>query len=261
MHRFFGIATAATLASMSQLPHDLALTPAVLDDYLHDAERMAWLLATWESAKLIDREMHAAQVFKGPSPRARHDPVGRNALLRFAVDAAPREGLFCEFGVHKGETITHLAGHLAEHRPGTTIHGFDSFEGLPDDWFLGRKAGRFSLEGNAPLVPGNVALYKGWFDQTLPMFVPQHDAAAAFLHIDADLYSSTKTILDVFHAAKKIIAGTVIVFDEYFNYPGWQEHEYKAWREFVAAAGVKFEYLGMAPCHYSVAVRVTDVKW
>jgi hypothetical protein len=110
-------------------------------------------------------------------------------------------------------------------------------------------------------VPGNVALYKGWFDQTLPMFVPQHDAAAAFLHIDADLYSSTKTILDVFHAAKKIIAGTVIVFDEYFNYPGWQEHEYKAWKEFVAASGVKFEYLGMAPCHYSVAVRVTDVKW
>ena len=238
----------------------LPLDSAALDEYLHDAERMAWLLATWESARLIDREMHSAQVIKGAASKARHDPEGRNALLSFAIDKAPRHGLYCEFGVHQGETITHIAGCLSGQQISSQVHGFDSFEGLPDDWFLGRKAGRFSLGGNLPPVPDNVTLHKGWFSDTLPPFVAQHDGPAAFLHIDADLYSSAKTILDTFYEGRKIVAGTVIVFDEYFNYPGWQQHEYKAWKEFAESRGVAFEYLGMAPCHYSVAVLVRGIS-
>jgi hypothetical protein len=249
-------------------PFDLS----ALDEYLHDAERMAWLRATWQSAELIDREMHGALVFKGAQPKARHDPVGRNALLTHAIDLTLQgpvykqhrgATLFCEFGVHKGETITHIAGTLAERvveggagGGDVRVHGFDSFEGLPDDWFLGRKAGRFSLEGNTPLVPATVTLHKGWFKDTLPGFVARHAGPAGLLHIDADLYSSAKTILDVMHEHGRIVAGTVIVFDEYFNYPGWQEHEYKAWKEFVARTGTKFSYVGYAPCHYSAAVRV-----
>lgn len=238
-----------------------------LDDYLHDAERMAWVLATWESAKLIDSEMHRAQVFKGAQPKARHDTEGRNKLLTHALEVAMQAnanrgggaGLVCEFGVHKGETITHIAGIAATKLPSVVVHGFDSFEGLPDDWFLGRKAGRFSLEGNAPLVPANARLHKGWFKDTLPGFLREHREHAMFLHIDADLYSSAKTILDAMHGEGRIVAGTVIVFDEYFNYPGWKEHEYKAWKEFVERARVRFEYIGMAPCHYSVGVKVLEI--
>jgi hypothetical protein len=249
-----------TLAAMN-MPIDAAW----LDDYLHDAERMAWLRATWHSAALIDREMHGALVFKGPSPRARHDPAGRNALLTHAIDLALSGPIFaqyrgssliCEFGVHKGETITHIASTFVERAVDVHVHGFDSFVGLPDDWFLGRKAGRFSLDGAAPLVPANVTLHKGWFKDTLPEFVARHTGPAALLHIDADLYSSAKTILDVMHEHGRIVAGTVIVFDEYFNYPGWQEHEYKAWKEFVARTSTRFAYVGYAPCHYSVAVQV-----
>jgi hypothetical protein len=40
------------------------------------------------------------------------------------------------------------------------------------------------------------------------------------------------------------VAGTLIQFDEYFNYPGWQEGEYRAFKEFADANGVKFEYIG-----------------
>lgn len=241
------------------------LDPSGLEDFLHDAERMAWLRATWQSADLIDREMHGAAVFKGDRPKARHDPAGRDALLTHAIDLAlggpvhERHGdrtLFCEFGVHKGETITHVARVLVERGASVPVHGFDSFEGLPDDWFLGRKAGRFSLEGNAPTVPGNVTLHKGWFKDTLPRFAARHAGPAGFLHVDADLYSSTRTVLDVLHEHGRIVSGTVIVFDEYFNYPGWREHEYKAWNEFVQRTGIRFSYAGYAPCHYSVAVRV-----
>jgi len=236
-----------------------------LDEYLHDAERMAWVRATWQSAKLIDREMHGATVFKGADPQARHDVAGRNALLTHAIEIAletslygqyQAEALFCEFGVHEGETITHLAKTLASRHGDVIVHGFDSFEGLPDDWFLGRKAGRFSLGGNAPSVPSNVTLHKGWFKDTVPGFLRQHAGPASVLHIDADLYSSAITILNVMHEHGRIVTGTVIVFDEYFNYPGWQEHEYRAWKEFVNRTGIRFSYLGYAPCHYSAAVQV-----
>jgi len=62
-------------------------------------------------------------------------------------------------------------------------------------------------------------------------------------HIDCDLYSSTKTVFD--WLKPRIRAGT-IVFDEYFNYPNWHQHEFKAFKEFVEECHVKYEYLGYA---------------
>jgi hypothetical protein len=51
--------------------------------------------------------------------------------------------------------------------------------------------------------------------------------------------------------------GTVLVFDEYFNYPGWERHEFKAWREFAAAHGVDYEYVAYA--RQQVMVRIRDI--
>jgi hypothetical protein len=48
----------------------------------------------------------------------------------------------------------------------------------------------------------------------------------------------------------------VIVFDEYFNYPGWQLDEFRAWQEFVAKNAIKYEYIGYVSRHQKVAVRV-----
>jgi hypothetical protein len=52
-------------------------------------------------------------------------------------------------------------------------------------------------------------------------------------------------------------AGTVILFDEYFNYPGWERHEFKAWQEFVEEKSVEYEYLGYA--RQQVLVRVCSM--
>jgi len=52
----------------------------------------------------------------------------------------------------------------------------------------------------------------------------------------------------------------VIVFDEYFNFPGWEQHEYKAFQEFIAATNRTYEYIGCAPRHFSVAVKLGGVK-
>jgi hypothetical protein len=76
----------------------------------------------------------------------------------------------------------------------------------------------------------------------------------AFLHLDADLYSSTRTVLTAL--ASRLHEGTVILFDEYFNFPGWEEHEHRAWTEFVAEHRLRFDYLAFTADDEQVAVRL-----
>jgi hypothetical protein len=171
-------------------------------------------------------------------------------LLGFALSRAPQEGLVLEFGVEKGASLRHLAGLTAR-----TVHGFDSFEGLPGDWHGTREAkGAFSLQGRLPKVPGNARLHVGWFDATLPAFLAADPAACALIHVDCDIYASTVSVFT--NLGPRIRPGTVIVFDEYFNYPGWRQHEYKAFQEFIAASGLQYRYLGFSAEKGHVAVRI-----
>lgn len=117
---------------------------------------------------------------------------GREALLLEALKQISFDGLVCEFGVYKGHTLRIIADIL----PGRMAYGFDSFEGLPEGWRSGFGKGAFRVGiDNLPELPGNVKLYPGWFSATLPEMM-EHDARpAAFLHVDCDLYSSTKSVL------------------------------------------------------------------
>lgn len=171
-------------------------------------------------------------------------------LLKFALSRAPAEGLVLEFGVEKGASLRHLAGL----RRGQ-VHGFDSFEGLPGDWSGTKEgAGAFSLSGKLPKVPANAVLHVGWFDKTLAEFLAAEPADCALVHVDCDIYTSTVTIFE--QLCGRIKPGTVIVFDEYFNYPGWRAHEYKAFQEFIAASGLSYRYLGFAAEKGHVAVVI-----
>ena len=158
------------------------------------------------------------------------------------------EALICEFGVHSGRTINHIAS-LTD----LTVFGFDSFEGLPERWRDGFGKAHFKVN-EFPEVRKNVRLIKGWFTETLPDFVKKHDSPVGFLHIDCDLYSSTKSVLDILF--DRIKPGCVIVFDEYFNYSGWEEGEYKAFHEFLERSGLKYEYIGYNRRHEQVAVKI-----
>ncbi len=174
----------------------------------------------------------------------------RYDLLGFALAAAPTEGLVLEFGVAKGASLRHLAGLTARQ-----VHGFDSFQGLPEAWGgTGEAAGAFSTAGRLPRLPPNARLHVGWFDATLPDFLAAHPGPVALLHIDCDIYASTVTVLTAL--ADRIGPGTVIVFDEYFNYPGWRGHEWKAFQEFIAASGHAYSYLGYSAERGHVAVRI-----
>lgn len=171
----------------------------------------------------------------------------RELLWDFALSKRmPKEGLIAEFGVFEGYSINHIASKCNQ-----TIYGFDSFEGLQEDWAgCPRPKGSFNLNGKVPAVLENVVLIKGWFDKTLPEFLAKNEQPLTYLHLDADTYTATKTVLELI--SHRIVRGTVIVFDEYFGYPGWKEGEYKAWQELVTKNKIEYEYL----CFSSMIVAI-----
>jgi hypothetical protein len=176
----------------------------------------------------------------------------RDHLLRQVMrQAGDNGGLFLEFGVYKGDSINRLA----QLRPDVTFYGFDSFVGLPATWTMHSRQGAFDVGGRKPPVRHNVELVVGFYEETLEAFLAERpDTPVRFLHVDCDLYSSTKTIFA--HTQGRLRAGTIILFDEYFNYPGWQEGEYKAFMEFVTESGARFEYIGYCRSSEQMAVRL-----
>lgn len=194
--------------------------------------------AAASSERFAREAMSTASVFDHPI-----------ATLEHALSLAPGKGMALEFGVYTGRTLNVIAAA----REDKQVFGFDSFQGLPEDWRSNIPAGTFRTD-HLPDVPG-AELVVGWFENTLPDFLESHPEPVAFLHMDADLYSSTATVLG--HIGSRLRPGSVIVFDEYFNYPGWEQHEHRAWQEYVAQSGIEFRYEAYTCNHEQVAIIVT----
>ena len=171
-------------------------------------------------------------------------------VLATALDAWDQQGLALECGVYFGRSLRIIA----KASPGM-VHGFDSFQGLPEAWKANEPAGAYSTAGLTPEeLPHNVQLHRGWFSNTLPAFLATTPGELGFLHVDCDLYSSTRTVLEA--VADRIRPGTVIVFDDLLGYPGYEQHELRAWREFSSAAGLSFEVLACCLMGREVALRI-----
>jgi hypothetical protein len=196
--------------------------------------------AVISSADYIEKHLAGAMLFED-----------RKNLWNLALSRVQPGGLFCEFGVFEGDSINHFAKQLAG--SGNSIYGFDSFEGLKEDWY-GSQDPKGSLDrgGTLPVVLPNVHLIKGWFDTTVPEFLAQNEGHFSFLHFDADTYPTTRLLLDLLGG--RIGRGTVIVFDEYLGFPNWKNGEFRAWQEYVTRTGVTYEYLGFAP--RQAAIRI-----
>lgn len=190
------------------------------------------------SARFVREAMSAARTF--PHPRA---------TLEHALRLASADGMALEFGVASGTTLETIA----RARGGQHVYGFDSFDGLPEDWRAGFVRGTFRTD-EPPEVPG-AQLVIGLFADTLPGFLAEHPGPVAFLHLDADLRSSTTTVLE--HVGPRLRPGSVLLFDEYFNYPGWEEHEHRAWTEYVARTNVAFRYEAYTIDNEQVVVILT----
>lgn len=214
-----------------------------------EAEAMFQRAARWTE---LDRARLAAWNYikarsQGRCPRLLGCP---RDMFELAVEYAQVEGQILEFGVRFGTSIRQLAS-LSDQE----IHGFDSFEGLPEAWD-DAAAGEYSTGGVMPDVPERVHLHAGWFEDSLPPFIAVHPEPVRLMNIDCDLYSSTKTVLDAFR--DQIVPGTVLIFDEYVGNINWHADELKAFEEFVAATGLGYEYLACSLYTKQVVVRVSS---
>ncbi len=197
-------------------------------------------IATKSSAEYIYKNMLKAKPLKTDLE-----------VLNFASKLVKEDSLNLEFGVYSGRSINFLSNKFRK------IYGFDSFEGLPEAWHTNIDKGAFALE-KLPEVNSNVDLIKGWFEDTLPNFEPfkKKNALISFLHVDCDLYNSTKTIFK--YCGKYLRPDSIIVFNEYFNYPGWEEGEFKAFKEFTKEQSINYEYLCYNINHEQVAIKILE---
>ena len=145
--------------------------------------------------------------------------------------------LYLEFGVKYGDSIKYWSKKLKN--PNSILHGFDSFEGLPEAWDYSKYTkGHLSTDGVIPnLNDPRVFFFKGWFKETLPNYNIPSDYDNLVIMLDADLYSSTIYVLN--HFKEYIKKGTYIFFDD-MNRP---EHEPKAFNEFMVDTGLKFQLI------------------
>ena len=157
----------------------------------------------------------------------------RNKVFAAVADQVrDKHVLYLEFGVFTGVSMRYWSSALRN--PEAILHGFDSFEGLPEEFDEVYPKGAFNVQGKIPQVDDDrVKFFKGWFEDTLPTYeLPDNEIIV--LVIDADLYSSTKYVLN--HFRPFIKAGTFIYFDDMSR----PDHEPRAFTEFIEESGHSF---------------------
>jgi hypothetical protein len=221
------------LSAAVQLPLNIAKISRDLDVLVRAAQEQSqrtrpnadyllfkslWDAGLKRSVDIVKSEMPDAQVF-----------LDYFEFLEFCLSKARRSGAHLEFGVYSGWTINKLA----ELRPDVRFDGFDSFHGLPSEW-NGHLIKYFDRKGIPPDVRSNVSLHIGTFEETLPGFASSV-SGVAFINIDCDIYESTATIFR--ELGGRITEGCVLVFDEYFCYHSFEQHERRAFAEFLGRSG------------------------
>jgi len=211
---------------------------------------------------MINRHNYSINVFHN-TPVVDCDSIKGNTNRKIHLDVAMSyaniEGQVLEFGVHTANTINRIASYFNS----DIVWGFDSFEGLPEDWNMSSKdispRGYFAVD-ELPSVNENVKLIKGWFSETVPLWITENPATIKFLHLDADLYSSTKQVLSLLNS--QIVPGTIIVFDEMYHwkyprkYTFWEQGEYRALKEWITENDREFVSL-IRSKYMQVTIKVT----
>ena len=204
------------------------------------------------------------------------EPVDRGEFAEIVVTHIKEDFDWAEFGVYTGGTAKFWLEHLPIDKK---IYLFDSFEGLPEEWadskrILVSPVGTFAKDvdgiaigdshreyNGTPVMidppdfnDSRAVLQIGWFEDTVPIFVENYkEESLSFIHIDSDLYSSAKLVLN--ELKDLITPETVIVFDELCGTLRQQEHEYKAFEEFVLENKLTPEYI-CSNGNHRVALRL-----
>jgi O-methyltransferase len=171
----------------------------------------------------------------------------------FSWDTVRGKITYTEFGVSSGRSLKWVVA-LNSH-PDSRFVGFDTFQGLPDDWGRVRK-GSFSTGGKPPEIEDpRVGFEIGLFADTLPNFLRTSDLAGERLviHLDPDLYEPAKYVLTSMRPHLK--SGDVLIIGDFcsIKHPS---HIFRAWREFLSEQSLEVKYEVTANRGHQLAVSV-----
>ena len=164
----------------------------------------------------------------------------RNAVFDAVLNnIKEKKVLYLEFGVKYGTSMKYWSDQLKNKE--SVLHGFDSFEGLPESWdsYIYLK-GHLTNNGVIPKFDDKrITFFKGWFNDVLPSYsLPDTSTFdKVVIMLDADLYSSTSYVLNHF---KDDIKKDFLLFFDDMNRP---DHEPKAFSEFMESTGLKFNLI------------------
>jgi hypothetical protein len=172
-------------------------------------------------------------------------------MIKYCLDSRAKDGVVCEFGVWRGDSANYIADIITPER----LYAFDSFKGLGVKWKQ-YPENYFEINPDSVILCNNIALYKGYFKDTIGKFIEENPeiTKASFINIDCDLYESTVDVL--FGMQKIIVPGTILYFDEMYVEGGYGG-EHQALMEYCDAFGV-----GFSPLLYNDAGGVAiEVDW
>lgn len=161
---------------------------------------------------------------------------------------------YLEFGVRYGDSLFKWS--TINIHPNSRFIGFDSFEGIPEDWVSvtgEAPKGSMSVGGVVPQTnDSRVRFVKGWFNDTLRPFLREFSPRSRLVvHNDGDLFSSTLFTLATLDPILQ--RGSILIFDEFAN----PLHEWKAFHDYTSAFGRTCKVLGAAGEYYTqVAVEI-----
>ncbi len=160
----------------------------------------------------------------------------RWAMYDYAISISEQSRTFYEYGVWMGDSFKYLVPHFSHG------FGFDTFQGLPEDWGVVPK-GAYSSHGRAPNI-SNSTFVAGEFDESLPKFFAEERELSGLINFDADLFSSTYTALT---QSKKIIdEKTILIFDEFIVNQNWEQDEFKALTKFCLENDLVYDILAVS---------------
>lgn len=145
---------------------------------------------------------------------------------------------YLEFGVFEGDSI--LKWTQLNTRPESRFYGFDTFTGLPENWFKDFSQGAFSKDGKPPKInDARVSFIKGMFQDTLEGFLKKYQKKNTIvIHIDADLYSSTLFVLSSMHS--NLRSGDIVIFDDFLDPLG----EFQAFQDYCKSYIINPKLIG-----------------
>ena len=176
------------------------------------------------------------------------DDIRGHAIKNSLLNDKNNDYFYLEFGVWKGRSANFFSKYVKK------LYAFDGFEGLKEDWVGNYEPkGSFNLNKQIPKLNPNVEPIVGWAEDTLEDFLKKHNPKINFIHLDMDTYSPTKFVLE--KIKPYLVNDSIILFDELYNYIGWEYGEYKALKEVFKDDEFKYKSFNLMGAQSAIQIK------